>query len=535
MSEPTVSMRLTARDDTAKGVGSAEKRVGAMAKRTSKLNRAALDDFDKGLARSGGAIVKTFGRVEAATARLVGSSALTSGLSNRIGGIGSAVSALGSGMAETSVAGEGLVGVIGTVGAAAAGAVAAVAGLAVAAWSIKDGFDKSALSIANLSDRIGISTKALQEFYAAGERVGVDKTTSANALAGLSRTLDNAVYGKDPQAVSVLQKLGIKLTRKADGTADKEAILPQLADAIRRQNSSGRLTVMDALKIDRNALPIFMQGGAALKADMDDYGKHGTQYDDAAIARSRQNVRNEAIAAQLGSQYIAQPGGRMISGMVGDAEDWTARMLGVDTRSPAGGDGGAPRVSDKYGGGAGGQMSQMQSVIAAAQAMQAKYGIPASDAIAAFQLESGNGKHLSGKFNPFGIKAVGDQPGTVVSTKEFDKKRGWHTIRTRFRDYNSFEEAFDDWGRLLSRGRAYADARKKLPDAKAFAHALTGVYATDPQYGTKLNKLIDQQNLTQYDSIPVNVTVELKGAPSGTKTTVRAGKGKPAISTAVQP
>src|ERR1019366_1607542 len=66
-------------------------------------------------------------------------------------------------------------------------------------------------------------------------------------------------------------------------------------------------------------------------------------------------------------------------------------------------------------------------------------------------------------------------------------------IKAKFAKYDSIEEAFDAHAKLLATGKAYAEARKHEDDPEAFADSLTGKYATDPQYGEKLKKLMTPQ------------------------------------------
>jgi flagellum-specific peptidoglycan hydrolase FlgJ len=143
-------------------------------------------------------------------------------------------------------------------------------------------------------------------------------------------------------------------------------------------------------------------------------------------------------------------------------------------------------------------------VIAAAKASMKKHGIPASVSLAQWAVESGWGKHYSGKNNPFGIKDVNpaDGAGTLRRTREWSKQRGEYFITVAFKDYASIAEAFDDHGRLLAQAKAYAVARSKLPNVNSFCNALTGVYATDPNYGKVLISVIDgSQKLRQYDQV----------------------------------
>ncbi|WP_186157724.1 glycoside hydrolase family 73 protein, partial [Burkholderia gladioli] len=143
-------------------------------------------------------------------------------------------------------------------------------------------------------------------------------------------------------------------------------------------------------------------------------------------------------------------------------------------------------------------------VIEAAQAAQAKWRIPASISLAQWALESGFGHHLpAGSNNPFGIKANKQDlaSGNYVNamTSEFVNGKEIR-IPQPFRKFPSLNEAFDFHGQLLTTGRAYAEARSKIPDAHEFAKALDHHYATDPNYSKKLiGNYIDPYNLTQYD------------------------------------
>ncbi len=62
----------------------------------------------------------------------------------------------------------------------------------------------------------------------------------------------------------------------------------------------------------------------------------------------------------------------------------------------------------------------------------------------------------------------------------------------RFRAYNNYSEAFRDWAQLLSDNPRYAQVIERGSDAGGFAFGLQRAgYATDPNYGDKLARLID--------------------------------------------
>lgn len=138
------------------------------------------------------------------------------------------------------------------------------------------------------------------------------------------------------------------------------------------------------------------------------------------------------------------------------------------------------------------------AAIAAARAAAKKWHIPASISLAQWALESGWGKHTSAPHNYFGMKAKPGQPSQVVPTREVYKGHSV-IIQAAFRSFANDDEAFDEHARLLATAPCYGPARARLPDAIAFGHALTGVYATDPQYGALLERIIRGSSLQQYD------------------------------------
>jgi len=149
-------------------------------------------------------------------------------------------------------------------------------------------------------------------------------------------------------------------------------------------------------------------------------------------------------------------------------------------------------------------------IIAAAKHSHARWGIPASVSLAQYALESGWGKTVSGKFNFGGITAkvkgakfpIG--PGTPLESatlcathEEVGGKRV--ACHRWFKDFDSAVAYFDYHASLLATAGAYAKARAKLPNADAFADALTGVYATASDYGAQLKAIMRGANLYQYD------------------------------------
>ena len=147
-----------------------------------------------------------------------------------------------------------------------------------------------------------------------------------------------------------------------------------------------------------------------------------------------------------------------------------------------------------------GHFGQIPTEVAdAAVASHKKWTVPASVTVAQWAVESAWGAAMPpGSNNPFGIKAVGDQLAVESPTREVINGENV-TVTARFRAFDSLTQAFDEHGRLLATAPVYKDAMKQADNPEAFADALTGVYATDPNYGFTLKWVMQNYGLSQYD------------------------------------
>lgn len=152
-------------------------------------------------------------------------------------------------------------------------------------------------------------------------------------------------------------------------------------------------------------------------------------------------------------------------------------------------------------------------VIVAARGAAKKWDIPASVTLAQWALESGGGAHMPpGSANPFGIKARAGEVAVAAMTWEHIDGKDVQVLQ-RFRKFASLAEAFDTHGALLANGPSYAAARAVRHSPRAFAKALTGVYATDPAYGNKLLGIMDANQLEQFDGAVVPASAPPALAP----------------------
>lgn len=166
----------------------------------------------------------------------------------------------------------------------------------------------------------------------------------------------------------------------------------------------------------------------------------------------------------------------------------------------------------------------------------------ASVMIAQAALESGwgnSGLAQAPNYNLFGIKGEYNGNSTTVDTLEDDGTGNYYQIQAGFRQYDNYSQSLQDYANVLTgdndpnnwRYKFYEGAR--LSSANTYQDAtahLTGRYATDTSYGTKLNNIIQTYNLTQYDSRGSTVSVpnnSNSGSTSGY--TVQAGDSLYAI------
>ncbi len=134
-----------------------------------------------------------------------------------------------------------------------------------------------------------------------------------------------------------------------------------------------------------------------------------------------------------------------------------------------------------------------------ARAASAASGVPAPLILAQAALESGWGKREiraedgSQSFNLFGIKADRGWKGPTVeiSTTEYVDGEP-QKVRAKFRAYASYDEAFADYAKFITRNPRYANVLATDDPARA-AHGLQRAgYATDPQYGHKLVRIMQK-------------------------------------------
>ncbi|HAZ58716.1 MAG TPA: N-acetylmuramoyl-L-alanine amidase, partial [Trichococcus sp.] len=151
----------------------------------------------------------------------------------------------------------------------------------------------------------------------------------------------------------------------------------------------------------------------------------------------------------------------------------------------------------------------LNQIIPSATIIAAKNDLYASVMMAQAILESGWGTSAlasAPNYNLFGIKGNYNGESVNMGTLEDSGGQNYYPINAEFRKYPSYAESLQDYANLLANGTSwnpnyYAGAWKSnaasYQDATAY---LTGRYATDTAYSAKLNRIIAQYGLDQYDN-----------------------------------
>ncbi len=144
-------------------------------------------------------------------------------------------------------------------------------------------------------------------------------------------------------------------------------------------------------------------------------------------------------------------------------------------------------------------MTIAPEVIAAAQAAQKKWGVPASVSLAQYGIESGWGRfEPPNSNNGFGIQALAGLPSVAAASHEF---RGGKLVPVieHFAVFASVADAFDKHAELLATARAYRYAMAVSNNPDQFAETMGPVYATAPHYAETLIGLMHADDLYRYD------------------------------------
>lgn len=215
------------------------------------------------------------------------------------------------------------------------------------------------------------------------------------------------------------------------------------------------------------------------------------------------NLANDMYDQQLSVQMAGQPGGlseaierqltRQMGG--GEAQLSVPSTLSLDRSARSATSASNPNATQRS---PKGMDDFVQHHRRSAERVAAESGIPAHFMLGQAGHETGWGKgEMRQKdgtpaFNLFGIKAGKGWTGKVaeVTTTEYVDGQA-RKVTAKFRAYDSYEDSFRDYARLINESPRYEKARGQVHSAQGFANALQKAgYATDPLYASKLSRAI---------------------------------------------
>lgn len=211
--------------------------------------------------------------------------------------------------------------------------------------------------------------------------------------------------------------------------------------------------------------------------------------------------------SQMGTDMLDQHYALQLSGRPGGLSEAIARQLErqIGVPAPSVGSASAGRVSSASAGSARAQPAGpgaegfVRQHTEAAKAAERDSGIPSAFILGQAAHESGWGRKEilkpdgSTSYNLFGIKAGPGWNGktTDITTTEYVNGEP-RKVTARFRAYDSYEESFKDYARMLKNSPRYAGVVANADTPQEFATGLQRAgYATDPAYASKLSRVIN--------------------------------------------
>ena len=304
---------------------------------------------------------------------------------------------------------------------------------------------------------------------------------------------------------------GLQGIRKL-GKSDQEAALKEVA----KQFESMFVSMM--VKSMRDASDVFSEDSLFSSPEADFYQN---MYDDqmsVSLTQGEGTGLAEVIHRQLMAQYGSNPN---TDGTVDQGKIFDRRFTGISQTidrvsdelnklpqaSPDQNSNGKQSKENSSDAATSGHGSKGQSFATPADFVAAVYpfaerigedlGVDPKAIVAQAALETGWGKYtIQGEdgrpsFNLFGIKADSRWQGEVVSIQTHEYRQGVKVNeQADFRSYASLEEGLSDYADFLRDSTRYQQAINDQTPGDAYGHALQqGGYATDPEYGDKVQRI----------------------------------------------
>ena len=215
----------------------------------------------------------------------------------------------------------------------------------------------------------------------------------------------------------------------------------------------------------------------------------------------------DSASGDLGQDMLDQQLAVQMSGLPGGLSDMIARQLtrqmapaDAAAAAPVSRSGRVPADTENASASAtDGQAGFVTRHAQAAARVERSSGIPSGFMLGQAGHETGWGKHeitLPGgtpSHNLFGIKAGAGWSGKVAEVATTEVVNGAaQKVVAKFRAYDSYEDSFRDFARLVTQSPRYAQASQQTASVQAYTNGLQKAgYATDPDYAAKLSRAIN--------------------------------------------
>ncbi|ARK42652.1 phage tail tape measure protein [Burkholderia pseudomallei] len=178
--------------------------------------------------------------------------------------------------------------------------IGSIAGIALLA----NEWGKMGAEVERTSGVLGVSTDDLQAFRGAAKLAGLSAEDMTGSLKSLGRTIEDATFGRNQDALVMMHKFGISLHRTKDGAVDATRALKEVANAIVAQkgNVQAQSLIAGAFGVE-SLLPLLQKGGGGIDAFVKQAKELGLVFDKQTLSKGRKFNANmlhlEAAATRL--------------------------------------------------------------------------------------------------------------------------------------------------------------------------------------------------------------------------------------------
>lgn len=145
------------------------------------------------------------------------------------------------------------------VGGITLGMGAAAAGIYKTVTGMRDA-GKSAQELSTSAQNAGLSIEKFTQLSGAMQILGIDAESAKQSVEGLYSIFNEAAQGRNNEALSLLNQIGVQIVRNKDGTADLVGTMRNLSKVFPSLSSQNQKKVSDLLGLDANSLWLLRTG-----------------------------------------------------------------------------------------------------------------------------------------------------------------------------------------------------------------------------------------------------------------------------------